>query len=340
LGTRSKSNYNRFSPMRPVCQLGFRRLPQLRQALLEWYVEKRRDLPWRRTRDPYRIWVSEIMLQQTRVQTVVPRYWRFLRRFPSLRKLATAPAASVLAEWSGLGYYRRARNLHAAARLIAGEHGGRFPNTFESWRRLPGVGRYTAAAIVSIAFDEPMAVLDGNVDRVLCRLLGRDLARSESWNAAQQVLDPNRPGDFNQAIMELGATICVSGKPLCDHCPITPFCRTRGRGQFRARRPRRIKARVACVLRKQGDFVLLVQRSAEESLMPGMWELPKADLEVANKILFRLSHAITVTNYEVTVVAGSPAEIGGGKWVRTAHVHRLALTGLAAKILRRARIIQ
>src|SRR5205807_5407783 len=148
-----------------------RRLPRLRRSLLRWYDHNQRDLPWRKTRDPYRIWVSEIMLQQTRVAAVLPRYGKFLQRFPSVEKLASARLSSVLAEWSGLGYYRRARNLHAAAKVIVRERAGNFPTHSDQWRKLPGIGRYTAAAIASIAFDEPIAVLDGNVQRVLRRLL-------------------------------------------------------------------------------------------------------------------------------------------------------------------------
>src|ERR1700682_466789 len=159
----------------------FLRLAQLRRALLAWYDHNRRDLPWRQSRDPYHIWVSEIMLQQTRVAAVLPRYEKFLRRFPTVQKLASARVTSVLAEWSGLGYYRRARNLHTAAKEIVRERAGIFPQDSETWRKLPGIGRYTAAAIASIAFGEPVAVLDGNVDRVLRRLLGRHSAR-ESWN--------------------------------------------------------------------------------------------------------------------------------------------------------------
>ena len=190
-----------------------RRLPQLRRTLLRWYDENRRDLPWRNTRDPYRVWISEIMLQQTRVAAVRPRYDKFLQRFPSVEKLASARLAFVLAEWSGLGYYRRARCLHAAAKVIARERHGSFPQSSEDWRKLPGIGRYTAAAIASIAFDEPVAVLDGNVERVLRRLLHSAHSNRHSWSAAQRLLDRERPGDFNQAIMELGATICLPGEP-------------------------------------------------------------------------------------------------------------------------------
>ena len=217
-------------------RISSQRLPYLRRALLEWYDQNRRDLPWRNTRDPYRIWVSEIMLQQTRVAAVLPSYGKFLQRFPSTEKLASARVASVLAEWSGLGYYRRARNLHAAAKVIMHEFAGKFPDHSDEWRKLPGIGRYTAAAIASISLEEPVAVLDGNVDRVLRRLL-HSASSSQSLKAAQELLDRTRPGDFNQAIMELGATACLPGEPLCSRCPVSSFCRTRGRGELRSSKP-------------------------------------------------------------------------------------------------------
>ena len=179
---------------------------RFRKNLLAWYDLHRRDLPWRASRDPYRVWLSEIMLQQTRVAAVIAHYREFLRRFPTVEKLAAAREASVLAAWSGLGYYRRARMMHAAAKLIVRDHGGKFPESEEGWRALPGIGRYTAAAIASIAFGEPVAVVDGNVERVLQRVAGTRLAGEELWTEANRLLDVNRPGDFNQAVMELGAT--------------------------------------------------------------------------------------------------------------------------------------
>ncbi|HUK87164.1 MAG TPA: A/G-specific adenine glycosylase, partial [Terriglobales bacterium] len=200
----------------------------MRTALLTWYGRHRRALPWRATRDPYRIWLSEIMLQQTRVKAVLGHYRRFLERFPDVRALARARVSSVLAAWSGLGYYRRARSLHAAARVLVGEQGGEFPRTAEELRMLPGVGRYTAAAIASIAFGEPEAVVDGNVERVLSRLRGCHLPARQAWEMAEQLLDRERPGDFNQAMMELGATLCLPGEPLCTRCPVARWCRSRG----------------------------------------------------------------------------------------------------------------
>lgn len=317
-----------------------RALPELRRALLRWYDENRRDLPWRKTRDPYRVWISEIMLQQTRVAAVLPGYERFLQRFPSVEKLASARLASVLAEWSGLGYYRRPRNLHAAAKVIVREFAGSFPTHSTEWRKLPGIGRYTSAAIASIAFDEPVAVLDGNVERVLRRLLHASHSTAQSWNAAQELLDRQRPGDFNQAMMELGATICLPGDPLCGECPIRIYCRTRGSGKINKPKPPQFKAVVAYSLATKGDGVLLVQRSKNESLMAGMWELPPVLRAVREEdILFRVRHSITVTDYLVKVVKQSEAAAENGKWIDKRKAHRLPLTGLTKKILRRADVI-
>ena len=320
--------------------LYIRRLPQLRRALLRWYDDNQRDLPWRGTRDPYGIWVSEIMLQQTRVAAVLPRYGKFLRRFPSVEKLASARLSSVLAEWSGLGYYRRARNLHAAARVITRELAGSFPTHSDQWRKLPGIGRYTASAIASIAFNEPIAVLDGNVERVLRRLLHCSTA-ADSWNAAQQLLDRERPGDFNQAMMELGATICVPGEPSCARCPIRTFCGTRGRGQSQSRKARQIKASISIALATKGGSVLLVQRGVRESLMSGMWELPTLNHSISNEeVLFRVRHSITVTDYVVSVIARSEVNTESGRWISRRKVHKLPLTGLTKKILRKANLIK
>jgi len=177
--------------------------PHFRKKLLGWYDVHARDLPWRESCDPYRVWVSEIMLQQTRVAAVIEHYHEFLRRFPTVQKLASAREASVLAAWSGLGYYRRARMLHAAAKVVARERRGTFPETADEWRTLPGVGRYTSAAIASIAFGEAVAVVDGNVERVLQRIVGTAISGEQIWQQAESLLERNRPGDFNQAMMEL-----------------------------------------------------------------------------------------------------------------------------------------
>src|SRR5208337_4015459 len=196
-----------------------------RTRLLAWYDTHARKLPWRapprakKTRDPYAIWLSEIMLQQTRVAAVIEHYRIFLERFPNVQALAAASEEAVLAAWSGLGYYRRARMMHRCARQITAQHGGCFPHDSESLRALPGIGRYTAAAIGSIAFAEAVAVVDGNVERVLQRFTGINLSTPQVWQHAQALLAETRPGDFNQAMMELGATVCLPREPRCLSCP-------------------------------------------------------------------------------------------------------------------------
>lgn len=211
-------------------------LATFRKHLLDWFRQFRRDLPWRRTTDPYRIWLSEIMLQQTRVAAAIPYYERFLQRFPDVHALANAPQEEVLRLWSGLGYYSRARNLQKAARQIVANHGGQFPKRLEDALALPGIGAYTTAAILSIAFGEKQAVLDGNVARVLARLgaIRGDLRESHRWQmlqkTADRLLEPKSPGDWNQALMELGATLCTPKSPQCLLCPVAQFCEGRKLG--------------------------------------------------------------------------------------------------------------
>jgi A/G-specific adenine glycosylase len=216
--------------------LARRELTTFRKRLLGWFRQFQRDLPWRRTKDPYRIWLSEIMLQQTRVAAVIPYYERFLERFPDVPALAEAPQDEVLRLWSGLGYYSRARNLQKAAQQIVAKHGGTFPKTTADVLALPGIGAYTAAAILSIAFDEKHAVLDGNVARVIARIeaVRGDLRETRRWRALQknadELLDPSSPGDWNQAMMELGATVCTPKSPQCLLCPVARFCEARKLG--------------------------------------------------------------------------------------------------------------
>jgi A/G-specific adenine glycosylase len=212
------------------------KLATFRKRLLGWFRQFQRDLPWRRTRDPYRVWLSEIMLQQTRVAAAIPYYERFLERFPNLHALAAAPEEEVLRLWSGLGYYSRARNLQKAAKQIVAEHGGEFPARLEDVLALPGIGNYTAAAILSIAYEKQHAVLDGNVARVLARLgaVRGDLRASPRWQKLQEsadaYLDARSPGDWNQGMMELGATLCTPKSPQCLLCPVAQFCEGRKLG--------------------------------------------------------------------------------------------------------------
>jgi A/G-specific adenine glycosylase len=342
-----------------------------RNRLLAWYDAHARDLPWRpqpqatKPRDPYRVWLSEIMLQQTRVAAVIAHYHEFLRRFPTVEKLARAREASVLAAWSGLGYYRRARMLHAAAKVLVRERARKFPETAQGLRELPGVGRYTAAAIASIAFGEPVAVVDGNVERVLQRVSGRRLAGEEFWLAAERLLDRERPGDFNQAVMELGATVCTPRAPSCLTCPVVELCATRGELAGSTNGAPQKKREIHYALDYRDGAVFLVQRAREAQLMAGMWELPEVDGPsgakapsngagqiAALKALrhpkakrrdslqprFTLKHSITVTDYTVRVWHMSAPSRAAGKWIPVEKLARVALTGLARKILRKAEI--
>jgi A/G-specific adenine glycosylase len=300
-----------------------------RRRLLRWFDHNRRQLPWRADRDPYRVWISEVMLQQTRVAVVRDRYPGFLVRFPSVERLAAAKLPEVLAAWSGLGYYRRARALHAAARQLV-RRGAGFPRSAEELAALAGIGRYTAAAIASIAFDQPCAVVDGNIERVLGRLFS--VPKRRAWRVAGELLSPRRPGDFNQAMMELGATVCLPQAPLCAECPVFAWCRTRGAGASRARSPRRTKP-IAYRLAVRNQTVFLVQRKNHRSLMPGMWELPQSRPGAGEPVL-RLRHAITTTDYQVSVYRARTANGSAGRWVKLSEVERLPLTGLTQKVLR------
>jgi A/G-specific adenine glycosylase len=305
--------------------------------LLHWFDANKRDLPWRRNRDPYRVWVAEVMLQQTRVAAVLEHYQDFLRKFPTLRSLARAREEQVLAAWSGLGYYRRAHALHTAARQIKGK-AFQFPTAAEQWRELPGIGRYTAAAIASIAFDERRAVVDGNVERVLARLFRAK--KRNVWAVAEKLLSPDRPGDFNQAVMELGATVCLPQNPVCERCPVWRWCRTRGATDPPAS-PARGKRQIAYQLARRNGRVLLIQRPATSRLMPGMWELPElrdGGAPDGLRPMLRLRHSITITDYRVEVYA-TYCDLTSGRWVPAARLSSLPLTGLTRKIFRRLELI-
>ena len=310
---------------------------RFREQLLAWFDHNKRDLPWRKDHDPYRVWLSEIMLQQTRVAAVVEYFERFLRRFPTVRTLAAARESSVLAAWSGLGYYRRARMLHQAAKQIV--KAGAFPATAAAWRELPGIGRYTAAAIASIAFDEPLAVVDGNVERLLQRILGQPTDGESLWSAAEALLDRHRPGDFNQAMMELGAVVCLPRQPKCLLCPVAELCATRGELNPRSKGNRQHKREIHYSLDCRNGSVFLVRRPQTARLMPGMWELPEAAPANGHASTFTLRHSITVTDYLVRVQQ-TPVNPGiDGSWIVKSRLPQLPLTGLARKILRAAKVI-
>ena len=315
------------------------RKDKFRKQLLSWYDAHARDLPWRENRDPYRVWLSEIMLQQTRVAAVIEHYHNFLRRFPTIEKLAAAREASVLAAWSGLGYYRRARMLHAAAKVVVRELDGKFPETAGSLRELPGIGRYTSAAIASIAFGEPVAVVDGNVERVLQRIAGKQLDAAKIWEMAEEFLDRERPGDFNQAMMELGATICTPRGPGCLTCPVIELCATRGELAGGVKASRQRKREIHCVLDCREGKVFLVQRAAEASLMAGMWELPELGLVPGVVPFLTVKHSITVTDYTVRVFQRSAPVVAQGRWIPKSRIIKLPLTGLTRKILKASNLI-
>lgn len=322
--------------------------PLLRALLLAWYDAARRDLPWRRTSDPYAIWVSEIMLQQTTVAVVIPYWERFVAAFPDLEALAGAPLERVLALWAGLGYYRRARLLHEAARTLVARGATGVPATLDGLRALPGVGAYTAAAIASIAFDIAEPVVDGNVQRVLARegALAGDPARAECARLiharARALLDPARPGDSNQALMELGATVCVPRAPRCLACPWSEHCAARALGapeRFPAAAPARetvIVVRAAAALRDRHARVLL-RRVPEDQRNAGLWELPAAALPGARAetkwtgAQARLAQRELGELFERALVLGAPA----GR-VRHAITHHRITTWLLPCTLERA----
>jgi A/G-specific adenine glycosylase len=334
-------------------------IPDMRHQLLRWYHRSKRDLPWRQTQDPYAIWVSETMLQQTRVAVVIERYKAFLARFPTVHALAQAHEQDVLALWSGLGYYRRARMLHKAAQTIATERAGIIPATALELRKLPGIGSYTAAAIASIAHGEPVAVVDGNVERVLSRIRGwesHDAAgeaavRRKVEEFAASLVDPAHPGDFNQAIMELGATVCTPRNPQCLVCPWAGECRTLGEHKTPKRAPMTTRE-MACALAvrntRTGARVLLEQRAATSSVMSGLWELPACNEKDVADIhpAITVRHAIMQVNYVVRVYALSPRQIPAKanndalrRWVPLDEADSMALTGLARKVLAKSGLL-
>ena len=322
------------------------------RLLVEWYTRGHRDLPWRSTRDPYRIWVSEIMLQQTRAAAVLPYYERFLERFPTVESLAAAPEQQVLALWSGLGYYSRARNLLRAARAVV--DAGAFPHDYESLRRLPGVGDYTAAAIASIAFGEARAVLDGNVLRVVARVeddasdIGASATRDRFRAVAQRWLGGHDPATFNQALMELGATVCLPRSPECRECPVARSCRGHHRGTagqlpVKLRRQQAVHLEdVLLVVRSRGR-VLLRERGGDARRMAGFWELPAAgDLPNARieSAIGEFRHTITYHHYRLTVVEASvrvlPPQF---RWFSHHQLVDIPLSTTARKALRLAGVI-
>jgi len=329
----------------------------LAAGLLAWYRRNRRDLPWRRTSDPYCIWVSEIMLQQTRSETVIPYYRRFLERYPTVEALAAASEPEVLALWSGLGYYSRARNLLRAARQIAAA--GAFPRDHAALRALPGIGDYTAAAIASIALQLPHAVVDGNVLRVVARIRNdaADIAATRTRlrfrEIAQAWLDPRHPGLFNQALMELGAAVCLPKNPRCPVCPVAARCLARTCGtaaelpvKRRGTEPVRLKG--AMLVIRKGGRILLRQRDAAARRMPGFWDLPAPENLPSARTMERLGecrHTITHHHYRLSVIAAAlegsrlPAT-GMFGWFTPEQLGAIPLSTTARKGLRIAGVLR
>jgi A/G-specific adenine glycosylase len=331
----------------------------LQRALLAFFDREQRDLPWRRNRHVYPIWISEVMLQQTQVTTVLPYYRAFLAAFPDVAALAAAPVEAVLARWSGLGYYRRARQLHAAAGQIVAAGG--FPQDAAGWRELPGIGPYTAAAIASQAFGEVAPLLDGNVERVLCRRLAlaedpkRQAVRKLLLEAAAELLDPRRPGDSNQALMELGATVCRPRAPLCLLCPLAEGCRGKGSPElYPAAKPQRAseKIELAMAVVEQDGRHLFFRRPPDAPFLADMWELPNlpagppAGLAAELGRIYgggfelgpearRFRHGITYRRIEIAVY---PARFSGAArrescWANAEERRGLALSSMFEKAL-------
>lgn len=340
-----------------------RALGSLRRSLLSWYRGGSRALPWRRHRDPYRIWVAEVMLQQTTVKAVVPYYQAFLARFPTLRALAAANEDEVLAAWSGLGYYQRARNLRRGAAHVASHHGGRFPRELSAALAVPGVGRYTAAAVLSIAYEAPWAAVDGNIARVLSRLLARKggaTARALQ-SAADRLLAAEAPGDWNQALMDLGATVCTPRSPSCETCPVSRYCRAVATGRPEAfspriKRARLVDARVVAVVCTRAGRILLA-RAMDGGPVSRLWELPQTPLEwrgrpspsaaIATRYglrvaavakLVEVQHAITNRRIRAEAWTGQlldpvPAGRDGTLWAAPRRLPSLPVSGITRKLL-------
>jgi len=315
--------------------------------LLDWYGRSKRDLPWRRTRDPYAIWISEIMLQQTRVTAAIPYYERFLSRFPSFESLAAAGESDLLAHWAGLGYYYRARNMQKAAQTMV--RAGKFPETYEHIRELTGVGDYTAAAVASIAFGLPHAVVDGNVFRVLSRVSNdsSDILSTEGKrrfaSMAGALLPRDSPGDYNQALMELGATVCLPKNPQCLVCPVAGLCAARKEGRQHELPVKNKPQRFAVEHRtlywiERGKELLVWQRPPDSRLMPGFWELPEAEQigtpDHCHSIgMFR--HTITVHNYRFEVMSAAPPRVSGPcRWISFAELSSLPVSTIFKKAQR------
>jgi len=328
----------------------FLAIDNIRSRLLTWYDHNRRDLPWRGETDPYRIWISEVMLQQTQVTTVIPYYYRFLNRFPDVVELAAAPLEDVLKMWEGLGYYARARNLHRAAIEVVKKQAGQFPTSYADLRRLPGFGDYTAGAVASIAFSEAVPAVDGNVKRVLARLfaiegdLNRGVAGRQLRETAVRLVDSARPGDWTQALMELGALVCLPQAPRCLLCPLNGLCQARRRGieqtlPFKPPKKKLPHYDVTAAVIRRADQILIARRPLE-GMLGGLWEFPGGKQETGETLpeclrreireelgleievgeqLTTVKHSythfkITLHAFACHLVSGQPQKLGVADW--------------------------
>lgn len=345
-----------------------------RRRLLSWYAKHRRDLPWRKSSNPYRVWVSEVMLQQTQVETVKPYFQRFMKAFPTVKKLAAADEQQVLRLWEGLGYYRRARGLHAAAKQIVDEHGGRFPTEVAALQTLPGIGRYTAGAIVSIAYDTRAPILEANTIRLFARLIGYRLDPTKSagqkvlWQTAEDVLPRSQIANFNQALMELGSLVCKPANPLCGECPVASLCAAKQSGAQEAipKSSKKIKftevSEAAVLVRKGGK--VLVRQCGDDERWAGLWDFPRFEIEsegplfVADELIAKVHEqtGITikpgallktikhgVTRYRITLDCYAAEHESGRlrkgqasptRWLRPAELSDLPLSTTGRKIAR------
>ena len=348
-----------------------KKVQAIQHNLLAWYQKHRRALPWRRDRDPYAVWVSEMMLQQTRVTTVIPYFKRWMERFPNVHALARAREDDVLHAWQGLGYYSRARNLRRGAQLVVNDHGGALPANLDALRKLPGIGPYTAGAIASIAFGQDSPIVDGNVIRVLTRLFAlsgnpaRQPLQRNLWSLAQQLIPSGKAADFNQGLMELGATRCTPTSPICGDCPLLNECSAQAKGtqaqypQLPSRvTPQRVATSAALVKTSRG--VLLVQEAAEAPRWASLWVFPTAESRgdesveataeravqqacgvtaSAQQVVGQLEHAITRFRFNLSLVVcslqGRLPRGGAGRWVRERDLSSLAMPSPHRKYVNR-----
>lgn len=332
----------------------------IQKNLLSWYARAKRDLPWRRTKDPYKIWVSEIMLQQTQVKTVIPYYEKWLKRFPTVKSLAETPLEEVLKHWAGLGYYRRARMLHEGAKFLHENQKGKLPETVEGLLKVPGIGRYTAGAIASIAFNKKAPIVDGNVIRILSRItaLKSDINEKKTmdalWDLAEEVLPDKNTGDFNQAMMELGATICLPSNPSCLICPAAQVCEAFKLGQqekFPVKKDKEVYETLetaALILRNNEK--ILVRKQPENGRWGGLWMFPhwKDTPLMLKETKLKIGHLtprmnvkhgftkyrINLSVYEANEKPGAWIKKGTHKWVTLKSLSALAFPAPHQKIVK------